>query len=374
MDNDKPSLLLVDRRMLHRERIKMRLETLYNVIDFVVLADALRHARLRPPAGMVICEDQARGEDFYFLQTLRLEPAFKSLPIIVILAEDNTAQSARALHAGASSCLAKPYLPSDLVTLISTAMNNVCERNWEQLPALPAAALKSSVSMFNAVADLIASGQPIAYDDINAGCQPLLEAVNADDISSLLQGVRQHDDYTYAHSLRVAVFLSVFGRNIGLSWAEQTVLTAGGLLHDIGKTIIPPLLLNKAGHLTSSEYAFMQTHVAASVNILEKSAGLPEGVLIIAGQHHEKLDGTGYPNALAGSKLNELARMAAIVDIFSALTDRRVYKPTMTPDAAFSLMADEMSTQLDMPLMRAFRQILYDTHIAQPAHAPEAVR
>jgi putative nucleotidyltransferase with HDIG domain len=373
MDNDKPSLLLVDRRVLHRERIKMRLEILYKVTDFAILTDALRHARLRPPAAMVFCEDQARGEDFYSLQALRLDPTFSALPIIVILAEENPAQSARALHAGATACLPKPYLPSALIALISTAMNQVCERQWDALPALPAAALKSSVTMFNAVADMIATGKPIRYLDISAGCQPLLEAVNADGVANLLQGVRQHDDYTYAHSLRVAVFLSVFARNLGLSVAEQAVLTAGGLLHDIGKTAIPALLLNKPGHLTDSEFGIMKGHVAASVHILEKSPGLPEGVLLIAGQHHEKLDGSGYPHALPGSQLNELARMAAIVDIFSALTDRRVYKPTMTPDNAFALMAAEMSTQLDMPLLHCFRQILYDTHIAQVQLVPAAV-
>jgi putative nucleotidyltransferase with HDIG domain len=366
MENDKPSLLLVDRRMLHRERIKMRLEILYRVTDFALLADALRHARLRPPAAMILCEDQAAGEDFYFLQTLRLDPAFSTLPIIVILAEENPAQSARAMHAGATACLPKPYLPSALIALISTAMNQVCERQWEAFPALPAAALKSSVTMFNTVADMLATGQPIQYPDINAGCQPLLEAVNADGVVHLLQGVRQHDDYTYAHSLRVAVFLSVFARSLGLSWAQQAVLTAGGLLHDIGKTAIPTLLLNKAGRLTDSEFGIMKGHVAASISLLEKSPSLPDGVLVIAGQHHEKLDGSGYPHGLPGAKLNELARMAAIVDIFSALTDRRVYKATMTPDHAFALMAEEMSAQLDMPLLRCFRQILYDSHIAQP--------
>ncbi len=366
MDSNKASLLLVDRRLLHRERIKMRLETVYNVMDFAVLADALRYARLRPPGAIVICEDHARGEDFHFLQSLRLEPAFGSLPIIIILAEENPAQTARAMRAGATTCLAKPYLPSVLVSLISAAMNQVCERSWEALPELAAAALKSSVKMFHAVADGIASGQPVLYADINAGCLPLLEAVNGDGVGNILQGVRQHDDYTYAHSLRVAVFLSVFGRNIGLSANEQGVLTAGGLLHDIGKTSIAALLLNKPGRLTDSEYAVMKSHVTASVHMLKEFPGLPEGVLVIAGQHHEKLDGSGYPNALPGSKLNELARMAAIVDIFSALTDRRVYKPTMTPEESFALMTNEMSTQLDMPLLRYFRQILYDTHIAQP--------
>jgi HD-GYP domain-containing protein (c-di-GMP phosphodiesterase class II) len=366
MYNDKPSLLLVDRRALHRERIKLRLDTLYSVTDFALLDEALRHARRAVPDGMVICEDQALGESFDFLQTMRLDPAFKTLPIVIVLAEENPAHATRALHAGADACVAKPYLPSVLAGMISGGMRKACERRWEALPNLEAAALKNSVAMFNGVADMIASGQSILYSDINAACQPLLETVGSNGIGNVLRAVRDHDNYAYAHSLRVAVFLSVFGRNIGLPAAEQAVLTTGGLLHDIGKTTIPALLLNKPGRLTNAEYDIMKGHVGATMVALEHCEGLPKGVLVIAGQHHEKLDGSGYPNALPGSKLNELARMAAIADIFSALTDRRVYKPAMTPDRAFALMADEMTTQLDMPLMRCFRQILYDTHIAQP--------
>jgi HD-GYP domain-containing protein (c-di-GMP phosphodiesterase class II) len=87
---------------------------------------------------------------------------------------------------------------------------------------------------------------------------------------------------------------------------------------------------------------------------------LPHSILTIVAQHHEKLDGSGYPRGLKGSQLNTLARIAAIVDIFSALTDRRVYKPAMRAEEALNLMTQQMTSHLDMSLLGVFRQIMLD--------------
>jgi HD-GYP domain-containing protein (c-di-GMP phosphodiesterase class II) len=209
----------------------------------------------------------------------------------------------------------------------------------------------------------MAAGEEIAYSEISIACQPLLAAVNDEDINGLLQGVRDHDDYTFSHSLRVSVLLSMLGRTCGLTGADQNILTIGGLLHDIGKIAIPPLILNKAGKLSDDEIQIMQGHVPATLKLLAQSPGLPRGALIIAGQHHEKIDGSGYPDGLSGGRLNDLARMAAIVDVFGALTDRRVYKAAMSPERALGIMSVEMRRHLDMGLLSLFRQMLLDTRL-----------
>jgi putative nucleotidyltransferase with HDIG domain len=176
----------------------------------------------------------------------------------------------------------------------------------------------------------------------------------------ILRGVKNHDNYTYVHSLRVATMLTLFGHAINLPMHEQKILATGGLLHDVGKMSIPHNVLNKPGKLTDEEFTVMKSHVTASVHQLEASGGIPKGIITIAGQHHEKLDGSGYPYGLEGSKLNELARMAAIVDIFSALTDRRVYKPPMLPEEALALMTDQMAKHIDIPLLDMFKERFLD--------------
>jgi putative nucleotidyltransferase with HDIG domain len=167
------------------------------------------------------------------------------------------------------------------------------------------------------------------------------------------------DNYSYVHSLRVATFLSLFGNVLSIKGDDLMTLSSGGLLHDVGKMYIPHEVLNKPGKLTEEEFATMKSHVIHSIEFLNKSPELPKGVIIIAGQHHEKLDGTGYPLGLKGAELNELARMASIIDIFSAITDRRVYKEPVPPDQALKIMGN-MKDHLDQNFLAAFREMLLD--------------
>lgn len=363
MAASKPSLILVDGQKNLRQEISARLAPLYSIRDFGSIPEALRHARLAVPDAMLISSSLAFDLHFAVVQTMRLEPIFEMMPIVILADSGKPEQCEAALHAGATSCLAKPYKLSSLVRTISSALNTTVEKKWDRLPEPQAAALKCSIAVFSSVSDRIAAGKTIPYGEINLACQPLLDAVNANDVKTVLQGVRDHDDYTYSHSLRVAVFLAMFGRSIGLTGENQNVLTIGGLLHDLGKITIPSLVLNKPGRLEDDEFEMMKGHVPATLKLLERCSELPRAAFIIAGQHHERLDGSGYPNGLSGAKLNELARMAAIADVFSALTDRRVYKNEMTPEEAFKIMAEEMRPHLDLRLLERFRQMLLDTKL-----------
>ncbi len=104
----------------------------------------------------------------------------------------------------------------------------------------------------------------------------------------------------------------------------------------------------------------MKSHVAASVTVLDGNDSVPKGARIIVEQHHEKLDGGGYPRGLKGAELNELARMAAIVDVFCALTDRRVYKPAMAADKALDIMVKDMGRHLDQHFLKLFKGMMLD--------------
>jgi response regulator RpfG family c-di-GMP phosphodiesterase len=362
--DDKPTVVLVDCVASHRADVKTRLAALYSIQDFPNLTDALHYARKNPPDAMLVAADRSHGNDFNFLKNLRRDAALKNLPVIIILAEANEALLAGALRAGANAGLVKPYLQRELIKLVSGLVSNGVEAGWNALPTLQANALKSTVAVFNRMSDMIAAGEPIDYSQAHGACLPLVAAVNSDEFKGVLRGVRAHDNYTYAHSLRVATFLTLFGSNMGLSADEQSLLATGGVLHDLGKLQTPIEILNKPGRLTKEEFRIMQDHVPATLQLLGQCEHIPKGVLIIAGQHHEKLDGTGYPAGLKGNQLNQLARMTAIVDIFTALTDRRVYKAAMLPDKALALMSDEMATQLDMQLLAFFREMLLDAVVA----------
>jgi putative nucleotidyltransferase with HDIG domain len=358
--DNKHILVVVDGNAEHRAQIRGALGSLYNIIEFENASSVMDYLHKTRPGIVVVADDAAPKGGYDLVAKIRLDRKLRTLPVMMMLSSDHPDKMVAARECGASAWLAKPYKRSMLIKVISGRLNAAVERQWGELPPLQAQALKGTVEMFNSLSDVIDRGEPIIYGEISQACGSLVEAVGSDNFKGILSGVRNHDNYTYAHSLRVAVFLSLFGKTIGLPESDQKILATGGLLHDVGKMLIPHLVLNKPGRLTDDEFAVMKGHVNASVRILEAGDNIPRGVILIAAQHHEKLDGTGYPNGLKGTELNELARMASIVDVFSALTDRRVYKAPMAPEQALAIMSGEMANHLDMDLLERFSQMLLD--------------
>jgi len=356
-------LALIEKRPEHRAEVKAALISMYNIFEYDFSTDPLVFLRQLRPAIVLLSDSSGWGEGFEILRRMRRDPQLHATPVVMFLSTDEPWREVSARESGAQGWLVRPYRRSALIRTISNQLNAQVEESWESLPILQARSLKGTVEIFNSLSDVIEKGEPIVYTDVRDACSPLVEAVNSDDYKGILNGVKHHDNYTYAHSMRVAIFLSLFGRTIGLTTEEQRTLAIGGLLHDVGKMYIPHLVLNKPGRLSDDEFALMKGHVDASIDILQAGGAIPQAIITIAAQHHEKLDGSGYPQGLKGTQLNRLARMASIVDIFGALTDRRVYKPSMSPELALSIMADEMSGQLDMGLLSTFRQMLLDATV-----------
>ena len=169
-----------------------------------------------------------------------------------------------------------------------------------------------------------------------------------------LTDIRLHDTYTFAHSVNVAILSSLLGVLLKLSREEQLKLTLGGLLHDIGKITVPYEILTKAGHLTDDEWSVMQGHPEAGRQRLKKM--FPNDTLLstIALQHHEHIDGSGYPNHLKGEQIHRYGRIVAIADVYDALTSVRPYKRAYTPSVAHRLMATCSPGHFDLDLLKLF--------------------
>ncbi|MBT4888332.1 MAG: HD domain-containing protein [Rhodospirillales bacterium] len=255
-------------------------------------------------------------------------------------------------------CLEKPYKRSDLLNVIADQINGFVEAKWEKIEPVQRNALKKTLGSFTAIADTLINGEELDYGVVKDNCVDLVRAVQSNNFKEILQGVKEHHNYTYAHSMRVATLLSLFGDAIGITGEDHMTLTTGGLLHDVGKMSIPHEILNKKGKLDDEERLLMNDHVLFTTQFLERSTTVPKGAMVIAGQHHEKLDGTGYPNGFAGPQVNKLARMACIIDIFSALTDERSYKAAMSPEKAFGIMEDMGGYHLDKLLLKTFKDML----------------
>lgn len=141
-----------------------------------------------------------------------------------------------------------------------------------------------------------------------------------------LSRLKTSDEYTYMHSVAVCALMVALARRMGMP--EEQIRDAGvaGLMHDVGKMMIDPLILNKPGRLTGEEYRAMKCHPEAGLKILEASLQVNAIVRDVCLHHHEKVDGSGYPHGLAGEQISIFARMGAVCDVYDAITSDRPYK------------------------------------------------
>ena len=153
---------------------------------------------------------------------------------------------------------------------------------------------------------------------------------NPDAIISLLK-IKQADKYTFQHSVAVSTLLISFCRAMEFDRQTIELVGIGGLLHDIGKMKVPDRILNKPGKLTEDEFELMKKHVSYGCLLLENTPNLSPVSISVAAEHHERYDGTGYPLALKGEAISLYGQMAAIVDVYDALTSNRVYHDGMEP-------------------------------------------
>ncbi len=168
-----------------------------------------------------------------------------------------------------------------------------------------------------------------------------------------LARLKSADDYTFMHSMAVSAMMVALARALG--WDEPRVREAAmaGLMHDVGKAQIPLAILNKPGSLDDTEWVTMRSHPERGRAILEETRGITKATLDAVLHHHEKMDGTGYPHRLAGDAIPVLARMAAVCDVYDAITSNRPYKGGWQPTDAIRKMT-EWTGHFDNPIFKTF--------------------
>ncbi|MCJ2043633.1 HD domain-containing protein [Methylobacterium sp. J-078] len=232
-------------------------------------------------------------------------------------------------------------------------------------PSVPSAATAARAESLARVADAMVTrvfeaagaGRALTPAETDAGTEVILEAVSECGIRTWLEAIERHDQQLYQHSLSVAGYAAAFGTGLGLPRADRMRLARAALLHDLGKARIPLEILNKPGRLTPAEMAVMQTHPAIGADLLRDQEGFDAQTLQVVRHHHEMLDGSGYPDGLAGAAIPDLVRLVTICDIHSALTERRPYRDPLPHREAHALMLD-MVPRLDADLLRAFERLV----------------
>lgn len=199
------------------------------------------------------------------------------------------------------------------------------------------------------------TGEPIDIKPIEEMADDLIDSIfRNNDATIFLSKIREKDSYLMEHSLNVGMLLANFGRFLDLPREEIKQLLVGGLLHDTGKILIPDEILHKPGKFTPEEFDIMKKHVEYGVQFLDKAPGITSIMRIVAANHHERLDGLGYPRGLKAEQLCIYSRMSTIVDVYDALTADRCYKKGMPSSQAFRILMQGTDTQFDKSLVHKF--------------------
>ncbi|MBS3805569.1 MAG: HD-GYP domain-containing protein [Oleiphilaceae bacterium] len=166
--------------------------------------------------------------------------------------------------------------------------------------------------------------------------------------------IREKDNYLLQHSVNLSVLMSIFGKSMYQPDDSLNQVIMGALLHDIGKILTPDDILHKPGRLTPEEFAVMKDHARHSRDLLQATEGIGELTVLTAAQHHERMDGTGYPEGLKGEAISVYGRMVAIADVYDAITSDRVYHKGMTPSQGLKKLLEWSGDHLDPELVRQF--------------------
>lgn len=204
-----------------------------------------------------------------------------------------------------------------------------------------------------------------SFDDMTAR----LQRQHLGTIKALTSAIDARDPYTLGHSVRVGQLAMMVGRHMRLDDRTLSQIEVGGYLHDIGKIGIRDAVLLKPSGLTDEERQAIEEHPTIGLKILE-SVELPDKVLQFVGSHHEKLDGSGYPRGLKGEDVTAVARIAAVSDMYDAVTTHRPYRTPMTAYEALAMLRSEAGRFLDPEVVEAFADILEEWEYRR-RHEPE---
>jgi len=195
---------------------------------------------------------------------------------------------------------------------------------------------------------------------------PIYELINSthgpSNVFDMMHSLRQYDDATYTHCINVALISNIIGQWLKMSDEDLRILTTAGLLHDIGKLVIPESIITKPAKLTEYEYTIVQTHTQEGYKLV-KDANLDAHVKNAVLMHHERCDGSGYPLHLSANQIDPFAKIVSIADVYDAMTSARVYRGPLCPFVAISLFESEGLQKYDARAIMTFLSNIVNTYL-----------
>jgi ribonuclease P protein subunit RPR2 len=332
--DDDPGLLALLRATL--DAVDVELEETENVPSAMAAIEARR------PDAIVLDVNLPGVDGISFCRRLKRQRETKDIPIVILSGSDGGTADA-ALEAGAEAFLRKPFSPLELLAIV--------ERLAGGLYGIP----------FRATSKREPQEQLLLYArdlrhllEIERGQRHLLESAYHETVAALATALESKDTGTRAHSQRVMRYATQLTKAIRPDLVDDQSTEYGFLLHDVGKIGIPDEILLKPGPLTEAERRRMMTHTVLGEQMLGGVAFLRGEGLRVVRSHHERWDGTGYPDGMAGTEIPLGARIFAVADSLDAMTSDRPYRKAITWAAATREIVAESKKQFDPTVVKAF--------------------
>lgn len=229
--------------------------------------------------------------------------------------------------------------------------------DWKDESAQAWLVLDYLVDDVNAIFEHVSDGGSLNVVRLKKSVEPVVESMTRNpDACIWLARLKQHDQYAYQHSLSAAIWAVALGRQLGLPRHDLRSLAIGCMLMDVGKLRLDPSLLQAARSLSEEETESMRLHVSHGVDIVRESGIMNQDVLDIVAHHHERYDGSGYPQGLAGEQIPAFARIAGIVDTYDAVTSNRSHAPAVSPSNAIKMLYRARNIDFQSELVEVFIQ------------------
>lgn len=337
-------LLIVDDEPFNRDLLE-GLSELLGYESAVAASGAEALERLGPDIDLVLLDGMMPAMDgFEVARRMREHPTWGDTPIVMVTALSSKEDRLRAVQAGANDFITKPVDRTELRVRVASllkmkAAQDALKRHREELEVMVA---ERTVDLRRALQDVVVE-------------QEKTHRAHLDTIQRLALAAEYRDGHTAAHIHRVAHYCVVLARALGLPSDQVETIHLASPMHDVGKLGIPDAILLKPGALTELERAVMQEHARIGARILSDSEStLLQAGEVIALSHHEKWDGSGYPNGLAGEAIPIEGRICAVADVFDALTSRRPYKEAFPNAEAYEIMRSGRGSHFDAQILELF--------------------
>lgn len=253
----------------------------------------------------------------------------------------------------------RPRIPMDRIFVGRPLKPYQDDSGWEEEHPRAQLALNTLIGDIDDMFEQVSHGEKLNIIRLRKSVEPVVESISRNPDACLwVARLKQHDNYTYQHSLSAAMWSVSLGRQVGLPRRDLRSLAMGCMLMDIGKLRVDPDLLQARRELTTEEAASVAAHVEHGMEILQECGILNQDVVDMVAHHHERYDGSGYPNGFRKDQIPAFARIAGIVDTYDALTSNRNYARAIAPSEAIKLLYEARDEDFQAELVESFIQAI----------------